>query len=512
MLRPRHLPHDLVRGASLERIFCPESASNKGESPVPHYPDVLLLIDGQWRPSLSGKTIDVIDPATEEKIGTVAAAGIADLDLALAAAAKGFAAWRRVSAFERSKILRRAADLLRERVEEIAPLMTLEQGKPLSEARLEILSGADTLDWLAEETRRAYGRVVPARSEAVLNLVIQEPVGPVAAFTPWNFPINQIVRKLAAALAAGCSIIVKAPEETPASPAELIRAVVDAGVPDGAVNLVYGVPAEISAYLIPHPVIRKISFTGSTAVGKQLAALAGQHMKRATMELGGHAPAIVCDDADLDAAVNLLGNAKFRNAGQSCISPTRFLVQEQVYDSFLEKFTASARALKIGNGLDESTRIGPLANARRGAALASLINDATAQGARLMLGGERLGNKGYFFAPTVLADVPVTARIMHEEPFGPVALINRFHDVAEAIAEANRLPYGLASYAFARSTKTAMALAQTIEAGMLTINHIGFAQPELPFGGVKDSGYGSEGGSEAIEAYLNTKLVTQAGG
>ncbi len=484
----------------------------KRGSLVPNYPDVLLLIDGQWRPSLSGKTIDVIDPATEEKIGTVAQAGIADLDLALAAAAKGFGAWRRVAALERSKVLRRAAEILRERVEQIALLMTLEEGKPLIEARLEILAGADTLDWFAEEARRAYGRIVPARSEAVLNLVIKEPVGPVAAFTPWNFPITQIVRKLGAALAAGCSIIVKAPEETPASPAELIRAVVDAGAPDGAVNLVYGVPAEISAYLIPHPVIRKISFTGSTTVGKQLAALAGQYMKRVTMELGGHAPAIVCDDADLDVAVKLLGNAKFRNAGQACISPTRFLVQEKVYEPFLEKFIAVAQALKIGNGCDEDTRMGPLANARRIATLESLIADATAQGAKLMLGGKRLGNKGYFFAPTVLAGVPVTARAMNEEPFGPIALVNRFRDVEEAIAEANRLPYGLASYAFARSTKTATALAQSVEAGMLTINHIGFAQPELPFGGVKDSGYGSEGGLEAIEAYLATKLVTQAGG
>jgi succinate-semialdehyde dehydrogenase/glutarate-semialdehyde dehydrogenase len=479
---------------------------------VPHYSDVLLFIAGQWRKAATGKTIDVIDPATEEKIGSVAQAGIGDLDLALAAAEKGFAAWRRVSAFERAKLLRRAADLLRARVDQIAPLMTLEQGKPLIESRLEVLASADTFDWFAEEARRAYGRVVPARAEAVFNLVIKEPVGPVAAFTPWNFPMMQIARKMGAALAAGCAIIVKAPEETPASPAELIRAVADAGVPDGVVNLVYGVPAEISAYLIPHPIIRKISFTGSTAVGKQLAALAGQHMKRVTMELGGHAPAIICDDADLDAAVKFLGNAKFRNAGQTCISPTRFLVQEKIYDSFLDKFVAAAQALKIGNGLDEDVRIGPLANARRIATLESLIADATQQGAKLATGGKRIGNKGYYFAPTVLADVPITARAMNEEPFGPVALVNRFNSVEEAISEANRLPFGLASYAFARSTKAAMALAQGVEAGMLTINHIGFAQPELPFGGVKDSGYGSEGGLEAIEAYLNTKLVTQAAG
>ena len=461
---------------------------------------------------MSGKTIDVIDPATEEKIGTVAQAGPADLDLALSAADRGFAHWRHVPALERSRVLRRTADILRKRADEIAPLMTLEQGKPLIESRLEILSSADTFDWFAEEARRAYGRVVAGRSETVLNLVIKEPVGPVAAFTPWNFPVSQIARKLAAALAAGCSIIVKAPEETPASPAELIRAVVDAGAPEGVVGLVYGIPAEISAYLIPHPVIRKISFTGSTAVGKQLAALAGLHMKRATMELGGHAPAIICDDADIDAAVKLLGNAKFRNAGQSCVSPTRFLVQEKVYKPFLDKFAAMTRTLKIGNGFEEGARVGPLANARRIAMLESLVDDATEQGAKLVLGGRRIGNKGFFFTPTILAEVPVTARAMNEEPFGPIALVNRFHTLDDAIAEANRLPYGLASYAFARSLKTAMTLSQSVEAGMLTINHIGFARPELPFGGIKDSGYGSEGGLEGIEAYLNTKLVTQAAG
>jgi succinate-semialdehyde dehydrogenase/glutarate-semialdehyde dehydrogenase len=479
---------------------------------VQPYPDVLLFIDGEWRKALSGKAIDVIDPATEEKIGTVAHAGIADLDLALDAAQKGFATWRRVSTLERAKILRRAADLLRERIETIAPLMTREEGKPLTEARLEVLSSADTFDWFSEEARRSYGRIVPARVDAVFNIVVKEPVGPVAAFTPWNFPMMQIARKLGAALAVGCSVIVKAPEETPASPAELIRALVDAGVPAGAVNLVYGVPAEISGYLIPHPVIRKISFTGSTAIGKQLAALAGQHMKRVTMELGGHAPCIVCDDADLDVAVKTMIGSKFRNAGQTCISATRFLVQEKVYEPFLDKFAAATQALKVGNGLDEGVQIGPLANPRRVTALESLIADAKSHGAKLVTGGERIGNKGYFFQPTVLAHVPVAARIMNEEPFGPVALVNRFKDLDEAITEANRLEYGLAAYAFARSTRNATALAQRVETGMLSVNHLGFAQPELPFGGVKDSGYGSEGGSEAIEAYLNTKLVTQAGG
>ncbi len=298
-------------------------------------------------------------------IGTLAYAEKADLDEALAAAAKGFATWKRVSAYERSKIMRKAANLLRERIELVATLMTMEQGKTLAEAKGEIHNGADTIDWFAEEGRRAYGRVIPARAPGVYQLVVKEPVGPVAAFTPWNFPINQIVRKLSAALAAGCSIIVKAPEETPASPAELIRAFVDAGVPPGAVGLVYGDPAEISSYLIPHPVIRKISFTGSTVVGKQLAALAGQHMKRATMELGGHAPVIVFDDADVAVAAKVMAASKFRNAGQVCISPTRFLVQEGVYDAFVEQFVANTKRLKVGDGLESGVNMGALANPRR---------------------------------------------------------------------------------------------------------------------------------------------------
>ncbi len=442
----------------------------------------------------------------------LARAEIADLDAALAAAKAGFAIWRDISAFERAKVLRRAGDLLRERLDRVASLMTREQGKPLAEARLEVLAAADTLDWFAEESRRAYGRVVPARAPNITNLVLKEPVGPVAAFSPWNFPLNQIVRKLGAALAAGCSIIAKAPEETPASPAELIRALADAGVPAGAVNLVYGVPAEISEYLIPHEVIRKVSFTGSTAVGKQLAALAGKHMKRITMELGGHAPAIVFEDADVEAAVKLLAAAKFRNAGQVCTAPTQFLVHRNVYGAFLDRFVAAAQALKIGDGLLPQTQLGPLANSRRIEAMEAFIADAIGQGAELRAGGTRVGNKGYFFAPTVLANVPLSARAMNEEPFGPLALINSFNDLDAALAEANRLPYGLASYAFTRSAAISSALAARLEAGMLGINQTQVAWPELPFGGVKESGYGREGGSEAIEDYLVTKLVTQAAG
>lgn len=475
------------------------------------YPDVLLLIDGAWTKAASGASLPVVNPATGETIGTVAHAARTDLDRALAAADKGFHVWRKVSAYDRAKVMRKAADLLRQRVDTVARMMTLEQGKPLAEAKGETLAGADVIDWFAEEARRAYGRVVPARAEGIYQLVLKEPVGPVAAFTPWNFPINQVVRKLSAALAAGCSIIVKAPEETPASPAELIRCFADAGVPAGVVNLVYGVPAEISEYLIPHPVIRKISFTGSTVVGKQLAALAGAHMKRVTMELGGHAPAIVFADADLDAATKILSANKLRNAGQVCVSPTRFLVQEPVYDAFVELFTARIKAAKVGDGLDAGTTMGPLANPRRITAMETFIGDAVKHGASVRTGGNRIGNKGNFFEPTVLTDVPKDARIMNEEPFGPVAVISRFGDFDEVVTEANRLPFGLASYAYTRSAKTANAIAAAVEAGMMSINHHGLALPEVPFGGVKDSGYGSEGGLEAIEAYLNTKFVSQAG-
>ena len=473
------------------------------------YKDVQLFINGEWTASVSGRTIDVINPATEEVVGKIAHAGREDLDRALDAAQKGFETWRNTSAFERSKIMRRAANLLRERADEIALLMSIEQGKPLAEAKMETLGSADTIDWFAEEARRTYGRLVPSRVPGAYQMVIKEPVGPVAAFTPWNFPINQVVRKLSAALAAGCSIIVKAPEETPASPAELIRAYADAGVPAGVINLVYGVPAEISEYLIPHPVIKKISFTGSTPIGKQLAALAGQHMKRATMELGGHAPAIVFDDADIDAAVKNLAGAKFRNAGQVCVAPTRFLVQKNVFNAFVDKFVTYAEQLKVGNGTDAGTTMGPVANKRRIPALEALIEDAVAQGAQLRTGGKRIGDKGYFFQPTVLTNLPLTARAMNEEPFGPLALINSFDTLEEAITEANRLPFGLAAYAFAKSSQVKHALASRVESGMLTINHLGLAIPEVPFGGIKDSGYGSEGGTEAIEAYVNTKFVSQ---
>ncbi|MBL0373336.1 NAD-dependent succinate-semialdehyde dehydrogenase [Rhizobium sp. KVB221] len=474
------------------------------------YPDTKLFLNGEWKPSRSGQTIAVADPATGEVIGQVSKAAIPDLDEALAAAQAGFEKWSATSAYERAKIMRAAANLLRERKEKIAWIMTREQGKPLAEAIGEVGAGADLIDWFAEEARRTYGQIIPARMPNVSQLAVKLPVGPVAAFSPWNFPINQVVRKLSAALAAGCSIIIKAPEETPASPAELVRVFADAGVPAGVVGLVFGIPSEISEYLIPHPTIRKITFTGSTPVGKHLAGLAGQHMKRTTMELGGHAPAIVLADADIDKAVKVLSFSKFRNAGQVCVSPTRLLVEEPVFDRFLTGFVHATEAIKVGNGLDASSTMGPLANERRIPALEELIADAVEQGGTLKTGGRRIGNSGNFFEPTVLANVPKSARIMNEEPFGPVAIINSISGLEDGITEANRLPFGLASYAFTSSQAAVHAIGMRVQSGMTSINHNGLALPEVPFGGIKDSGYGDEGGSAAIESYLMTKFVTTA--
>jgi succinate-semialdehyde dehydrogenase / glutarate-semialdehyde dehydrogenase len=473
-----------------------------------NYPDTRLFIHGQWQDAADGRTIDVHNPATGQVIGRVAHASRADLDRALESTQKGFETWRDMTAAERSKIIRQAAGLMRERAGDIARLLTQEQGKPLAEAKGECMVAGDILEWFAEEGFRVYGRIVPSRfNVAMRQMVLKDPVGPVAAFTPWNFPINQVVRKVGAALAAGCSMIVKAPEETPAAPAELIRAFQDAGLPPGVLNLVYGNPAEISGYLIPHPTIRKITFTGSTPVGKQLAAMAGQHMKRVTMELGGHAPVIVCEDADIALAAKAAGGAKFRNAGQVCISPTRFLVHESVRDEFAKALTQHAGSLKVGDGLSEGTQMGPLANARRLSAMGELTRDAVERGATVLAGGERMGSEGNFWQPTILADVPTDARVFNDEPFGPMAALRSFNTLEEAIAESNRLPYGLAGYAFTRSLRNADLLTRRVEVGMLWINMPAMPTAELPFGGIKDSGYGSEGGPEAVEAYLNVRAV-----
>ncbi|MGB0216405.1 MAG: NAD-dependent succinate-semialdehyde dehydrogenase [Alteromonas oceani] len=472
------------------------------------YPDTQLLINGEWSNAADGRSLPVTNPANGEVIGHVAHASIADMERAIDAAQQGFEIWREMTAAARSNIMRKAAALLRERAPGIAQTLTLEQGKPLHEATGETTAAADIIEWFADEGLRIYGRLVPSRkSLSIRQMVIKDPVGPVAAFTPWNFPINQLVRKLGAALTAGCSIVVKAAEETPGAPAALIRAFHDAGLPPGVVNLIYGDPAEISDYLIPHPVIKKISFTGSTGIGKQLAAMAGQHMKRVTMELGGHAPVVICDDADVELAVKTLGALKFYNAGQVCISPTRFLVHESIRETFASALAQHARQITVGDGLSEGTQMGPLANARRLDAMDSIISDALDKGAQLLCGGARIGESGNFWQPTVLDNVPLNAKLLNDEPFGPVAAIRTFTHIEEAITESNRLSFGLAGYAFTRSLKNADLLTRHMEVGMLWINMPPATSAELPFGGIKDSGYGTEGGPEAIEAYLNTRAV-----
>ena len=475
-------------------------------------PDAQLFVAGRWRPAEGGATAPVYNPATEEEIGRHAVASVADLDEAVEAASRAFPTWRAIGPLERSRLLRRAAGIVRDRAAAIASIMTAEQGKPVGEAEREILNSADIIEWFAEEGRRAYGRVIPSRSPDVMQTVLEEPIGIVAGFSPWNFPIAQAARKIAAALAAGCPIILKGPEDTPACCAAFVAAFAQAGIPEGVISLVFGDPATISDHLIAHPGVRKISFTGSTTVGKLLAAKAGAHMKRCTMELGGHAPAIVCDDADLDVALKTLAMAKFRNAGQVCIAPTRFLVQRRVYDAFLDTFIGAAKDIRVGNGADPATTMGPLAHGRRLEAMESLLADALKQGGVAELGGQRVGNKGHFFAPTVVTGLARDARLMNEEPFGPVALFAPFNDLEEAIAEANRLPYGLATYAFTRSAAVAHKLSSTIETGMLSINHHGMSLPEVPHGGIKDSGYGSEGGLEALKGYMTFKFVTHAVG
>jgi len=472
------------------------------------YPNTELFINGKWRAASSNDWLDVINPATEESVGKVAVAQISDLDEALDAANAAFKLWRKTPPFARYKIMRRAADLLRERADSVAKIMTIEQGKPIAEAKGETTLGADTIDWYAEEGRRAYGRVIPSQLANVNQIIIKEPVGPVAAFSPWNFPINQAVRKISGAVAAGCSIILKGPEDTPASCAELVRAFVDAGIPDGVINLVYGVPADISNYLIPHPIIKKISFTGSTAVGKELASLAAQHMKLSTMELGGHAPAIVFNDADLTAALDVLTTQKFRNAGQVCVAPTRFLVQDELYEKFVDGYVKLAKKVKLGNGLDSSTSMGPLAHDRRLAAVEELVQDAVDLGAKIHCGGQRPKNVGYFYPPTVLTGVPKSARMMNEEPFGPVIPISSFKTVDEVLMEANRLPYGLSAYAYTASSETADRVGREIESGIIGINHHGQPAVETPFGGIQDSGQGKENGSEGLESYMHSKLIS----
>ena len=469
------------------------------------YPDLQLYIGGAWRKTADGQP--VLNPADESVIGSVPVATRTDLDAALSAAADGFRIWSKTSPAARAKVMLKAAALMRERVEEIAYSITLEHGKPIAQARLEVVRGCEFFEWDAAEGQRTYGRVIPSEP-GIKYIVLHQPIGTVAAFSPWNFPMSQPSRKIAGALAAGCSIIIKASEETPAGAVHIARALHDAGLPPGVFNLVFGVPSEISDYLIPQSQIRMVAFTGSTAVGKRLTELAARHMKPVLMELGGHAPVIVCDDVDPVAAATASAIRKSRNAGQVCTSPTRFYVQERLYDAFTKAFVERARAVTVGNGLDPSVEMGPVANHRRIEALEALVADARAKGARVLAGGERLGSRGYFFPVTVLADLPDDARAMREEPFGPLALINPVASLDEAIEKANALPFGLAAYAFTHSARNVEQLTQDVEAGNLSINTLEASVAETPFGGVKESGYGREGGAEGLSHYTIVKNVS----
>ncbi|MFI8490247.1 NAD-dependent succinate-semialdehyde dehydrogenase [Streptomyces rubrogriseus] len=471
------------------------------------YPAVRMYIAGEWCQGGTGRTAPIVNPATEKVIGEVPLATTADLDRALDAATEGFRIWRGTPIAERTRILHAAADLIAGRAADIGRVMTREQGKPLRESTGEARRTAETLRWHADDARRAYGRIIPSAPGTVLT-VRREPIGPVAAFVPWNFPVGGPNRKISSALSAGCSLVIKASEETPATAMELVRCYADAGLPAGVLNLVFGEPAEVSAHLIASPATRLIAFTGSVPVGKLLAAKAGEVMKPSVMELGGHAPVIVCADADPVKAARRAAQAKWANAGQVCTSPSRFLVHESIVEEFTAEFVRAAEAVAVGDGLDEGTAMGPLANERRLAAMERLTADAVARGAKVLTGGERLDRPGYYFAPTVLIDVPEDAELMSEEPFGPLAPIVPFSDLDEALATANALPYGLAAYGFTDSAATAEKLSEELEAGILSLNHCGGSVHEAPSGGVKDSGYGREGGPEALDAYLVTKRVS----
>lgn len=472
------------------------------------YQDPVLYINGRFITAEGRKTQPITNPATGEVLGQLPHATTEDLGQCLAAAQAAFQQWKRTSPLERSAILRKAGDLLRERVREIGRDISLDQGKPLPEAIAETDKSAEHADWHAEEGRRTYGRVIPSRQPDVRQWVQREPVGVCVAFSPWNFPIGQASRKVFAALGSGCTLVIKGPEDSPSGVIALARALHDAGLPAGCLNLVWGVPADISAYLIRSPIVRKVSFTGSTAVGKQVAALAASHMKRMTMELGGHAPVLVFDDADPDAAADMLARFKMRNAGQVCISPSRFFVQRKAYDRFAARFLEVIRSLKVGDGLETGVDMGPLVHERRIAAMEGFMEDVARRKGEVLAGGQRVGTRGTFFAPTVVAGLPADARLMNEEPFGPIASLTSFDSFEDGIRLANALPYGLSSYVFTESLQTATRASNALEAGMVNINHYGSGMAEMPFGGVKDSGIGSEGGSETYDGYLVTKFVT----
>lgn len=477
----------------------------------PTYPTQLSLhVAGQWRGAEDRDTMAVVNPATGLEIGRLPVATEADINDALQAAQAAFPGWSQASAWARDQVLKRAAALIDERRERIAVILTLENGKPLADSHAELDRVVETIAWCAEEGKRAYGRILPPRAPRLSQTTVKRAIGPVAAFVPWNFPAVLAARKVAAALAAGCTVVLKPAEETPASCIELVQAFIDAGLPEGALNLLFGVPAQISQRLIESPVIRKISFTGSVPVGRLLATMAAQQLKPATMELGGHAPVVVFDDVDVDQVATACAAFKFRNAGQVCLSPSRFFVHERIADRFTAKLAEAAHALKVGDGLQPGVQMGPLNNERRLRAAQHLVADAADRGARIVAGGERIGSRGFFFAPTVLAGVPADAQILREEPFCPVAPIMTFQSFDEVIARANAVDVGLAAYAFTNRLDRAAEFAERIEAGWIGINNFTPALADAPIAGMKDSGLGQEGGPEGLDAYLHTRFVSQS--
>jgi len=470
------------------------------------YPSLHMIIDGEKVSGGGRRTFDVVNPVTGEPIGALPLAEPADLDRALEVAAEGFRIWRKSTPQERAAVLQGAARLMVERQEQIARIATMEEGKPLSESRIEVMMNVGLFNFYAGECFRLYGREL-VRPEGMRSTVRYEPVGPVAAFAPWNFPIGNPGRKLGAPIAAGCSVIMKAAEEAPASALAVLQCLLDAGLPKEVAQAVFGIPDEVSRHLLTSPVIRKLSFTGSVEIGKHLSKLAADNMLRTTMELGGHGPVLVFGDADLDKALETAVFGKYRNAGQVCVSPTRFIVEENVFEKFRDGFAERAKKVKVGDGLVEGTQMGPMANPRRPEAMDRLIGDAKDKGAKLDAGGSRIGNQGYFFEPTVLSEIPLDAQIMNEEPFGPVALINPFKGEDEMIAEANRLPYGLAAYSWTGDFRRQRRLAAELEAGMVGINSHMIGGADSPFGGVKWSGHGSEDGPEGVLACMVLKAV-----
>ena len=473
------------------------------------YPRLKMLIAGEWTYGSSNIDEPVINPADDCELGRVPHASLKDLDDAILSSALGFEIWKKKTAAERQEVLESAAKLLDERFNKISINLTQEMGKPLNESRIELRLAINLLRWYAEEGKRIYGRTIPSRIPGMENEVRKNPVGPVIGFSVWNFPANNAMRKIAGALASGCSIVLKPSEETPATAIAIGKALTDAGLPAGVLNIVFGNPPEVSAYLMKSAIPRKLSFTGSVAVGIHLQQLAAKQMIRCTLELGGHAPAIVFDDCCVEKIAKLCVAGKFRNAGQVCISPTRFLIQENIYEDFKKAFIKETKKLKVGNGLDTTNTMGPLAAKRRVESMSIFVKDAVANGSHLISGGEPHAGEGAFFEPTVMVDVPKTAKIMQEEPFGPLAPISVFKDLDEVVCEANRLPFGLAAYAFTQNPKTAGVLKSEIETGMLAINSLHVHSPETPFGGVKFSGFGSEGGSEGLEEFLNIKYVSE---